>query len=124
MDGRDIEVLYATEKAKVAESLVADRENWAVETVRAVETVKERHSPTEFDCFVTEYDLPGGNGLDLLEWVRGADPDLPVILHARAGSEAVASEAISAGVTDYLREDDEERLRLVLQRRVENAGKP
>jgi PAS domain S-box-containing protein len=123
MDGRDIEVLYATEKAKVAESLVADRENWAVETVRAVETVKERHSPTEFDCFVTEYDLPGGNGLDLLEWVRGADPDLPVILHARAGSEAVASEAISAGVTDYLREDDEERLRLVLQRRVENAVK-
>ena len=55
------------------------------------------------DCVVSEYDLPGSDGLELLETVRGRDPDLPFLLCTGTGSEAVASDAIAAGVTDYLR---------------------
>jgi PAS domain S-box-containing protein len=58
------------------------------------------------DCVVAGYDLSDGTGLDLLRAVREQSPDLPFVLFTDAGSEAVASEAISAGVTDYIRRDE------------------
>ncbi len=54
------------------------------------------------DCVVTEHDLPGTDGLAFLEAIRERRPDLPVVLFTGAGSEAVASRAIAAGVTDYV----------------------
>jgi PAS domain S-box-containing protein len=45
--------------------------------------------------------MPRVNGLELLKFVRARTPDLPFVIFAGRGSEAVASEAISAGVTDY-----------------------
>ena len=54
------------------------------------------------DCVVSDFDMPGADGLELLESVRRADPGLPFVLFTGKGSEEIASEAISAGVTDYL----------------------
>lgn len=121
MGGWDIDVLYATDDESVAERLAADRDRWTVETAEAVESVKSKHAPTAFDCVVTNYDLPGGDGIELVEWVRGVDPDLPVILHVADGSEEVASEAISAGVSDYLRAQEPVSDAKLLETRIENA---
>ncbi|PSP81840.1 histidine kinase [Halobacteriales archaeon QS_4_69_225] len=57
------------------------------------------------DCVVSEYDLHDGDGVDLLETVRERAPELPFLLFVEAGSEAVAAEAIDAGVTDYVPRD-------------------
>ncbi|WP_254839145.1 GAF domain-containing protein [Natronomonas marina] len=54
------------------------------------------------DCVVSEYDLPDADGIELLRAARERAPDLPFVLFTDRGSEAVASEAIAAGVTDYL----------------------
>jgi len=54
------------------------------------------------DCIVSDFDMPGHNGLEFLESVREVDPDVPFVLFTGKGSEEIASEAISAGVTDYL----------------------
>jgi PAS domain S-box-containing protein len=59
----------------------------------------------DVDCVVSDYDMPGCNGLDLLEAVRARYPDLPFVLFTGKGSEEIASEAISAGVTDYLQKE-------------------
>ncbi len=59
------------------------------------------------DCVVSAYRLPGTDGLALLEAVRERDPELPFVLFTDEGSEEVASEAISAGVSDYVEKDDE-----------------
>ncbi|MFC6725478.1 response regulator [Halobium palmae] len=56
----------------------------------------------EFDAVVSDYNMPGANGLEFLDEVRARDPDLPFILFTGKGSESIASEAISRGVTDYL----------------------
>ena len=53
-------------------------------------------------CIVCDYEMPDQNGLELLHAVRETQPDLPFILFTGKGSEEIASEAISAGVTDYL----------------------
>ena len=53
------------------------------------------------DAVVCDYRLPEMNGIDFLERIRRRYPDLPFVLVTADGSESVASEAISAGVTDY-----------------------
>ena len=55
----------------------------------------------EFDCVVSAYDMPDRDGIEFLEAVRERGLELPFLLFTGEGSEAVASEAISAGVTDY-----------------------
>ncbi|GAA0722209.1 signal transduction histidine kinase/CheY-like chemotaxis protein [Halorubrum trapanicum] len=78
--------------------------------VEDIETVT-RTSPDEaldvvrdgrVDCVVSDFDMPGRDGLELLEGVRSIDPGLPFVLFTGKGSEEIASDAISAGVTDYL----------------------
>ena len=54
------------------------------------------------DCVVSDFDMPGRDGLRFLEAVREIDSGLPFVLFTGKGSEEIASEAISAGVTDYL----------------------
>ncbi|WP_050024952.1 MULTISPECIES: response regulator [Halorubrum] len=72
------------------------------ETVRTVAAATERFDEEAFDAVVSDYDLPDGTGIDFLERVREIDPEFPFVLFTGKGSEEVASEAISAGVTDYL----------------------
>ncbi|WP_255149179.1 response regulator [Halorarius halobius] len=55
------------------------------------------------DCVVTDYKMATMDGLTVLRRVRELDEDLPVVFFTGKGSEEIASEAISAGVTDYLR---------------------
>jgi signal transduction histidine kinase len=73
------------------------------------ETALERIDSEPFDAVVADYDLPSMDGVELLRAVRRTRPRLPFVLFADGGSETVASEAIAAGVTDYLpKRTDEE----------------
>ncbi|RLM88940.1 response regulator [Halobellus sp. Atlit-38R] len=74
---------------------------------------------TDVDCIVSEYDLPGCDGIEFLDAVRETDPDLPFVLFTSNGSETVASEAVAAGVTEYLPKTGTERQYEVLGDRIE-----
>ncbi|MFB6157186.1 MAG: PAS domain S-box protein [Haloferacaceae archaeon] len=73
------------------------------------------------DCVVSDYDMPGRNGIEFLEAVREDAPDLPFVLYTGKGSEEIASEAISAGVTDYLQKGSGTDQYAVLANRITNA---
>ncbi|WP_058365210.1 PAS domain S-box protein [Haloparvum sedimenti] len=73
------------------------------------------------DCVVSDYDMPGLDGLNFLERVRDRRPGLPFVLFTGKGSEEIASEAISAGVTDYLQKAGGTEQYRVLANRVRNA---
>ena len=88
--------------ALTAASLEQASDRFDVTAVTNASQALDRLDAESFDCVVTGYELPESNGLDLLDAVRERDEDLPVILCPGAGSEAVASEAIARGVTDYL----------------------
>ncbi|EMA57923.1 hybrid sensor histidine kinase/response regulator [Halorubrum kocurii] len=95
----------------------------AVETAsNATEGLERLADPdTDIDCVVSDHDMPGPNGIEFLESVRERDPDLPFILYTGKGSESVASEAISAGVTDYLQKGGGTEQYEILANRVVDA---
>lgn len=103
--------------------LLEDEGEFEITTEQDPQEALERlgADPGQFDCVVSDYDMPGMTGLDLLEAVRGRGLELPFILFTGKGSEEIASQAISAGVTDYLQKGGgKDRFRL-LGNRVENA---
>ena len=73
------------------------------------------------DCIVSDYDMPEQNGIEFLQNIREEHPDIPFILCTLKGSEEVASEAISAGVTDYLQKDADPSHYKLLTNRIKNS---
>ncbi len=71
-----------------------------VQTANAALATLEETSDVE--CVVSDHELPEVDGISLLETVRVQHPNLPFIIFTGEGSEAVASRAIHARVTDYL----------------------
>ncbi|AAV47335.1 adaptive-response sensory-kinase [Haloarcula marismortui ATCC 43049] len=76
-----------------------------VETETNVADGLKRLDEGTFDCVIAGYDLPGQTGVEFLDAVRKQSPDMPFVLFTTEGNEAAASDAISAGVTEYLRAD-------------------
>jgi len=121
----DILVLHVDDDPDFA-GLTADTlervdEDIAVETAAGAADALARLEAAEFDCIVSDYDMPGRNGIELLEAVRERDPDLPFVLFTGKGSEEVASDAISAGATDYLQKATGTDQYELLANRVRNA---
>ncbi|GAA0721410.1 PAS domain S-box-containing protein [Halorubrum trapanicum] len=112
------------ERPVVRVLVVDDEPEFADETVSALERRRDRIdaapvesaaaaldalSSSSFDCVVSGYELPETDGIELLETVRGRHGDLPFVLFTGAGSEAVASAAVSAGVDEYVRGETPDR---------------
>jgi len=120
-----IHILHVDDEPGVAETAAAflrrEDDHISVTTAsgpgEALDVLAER----SVDCVVSDYDMPELNGLELLERVREDHPDLPFILFTGKGSEEIASEAISAGVTDYLRKGSGTEQYDLLANRIRNA---
>ncbi|PSQ17094.1 hybrid sensor histidine kinase/response regulator [Halobacteriales archaeon QS_8_69_26] len=108
--------------AKVtADVLEGQRDAFEVVVETDPDEALARVEEDEFDCIVSDYDMPGTDGLSLLEAVREYRPEVPFILFTGKGNEAIASEAISRGVTDYLRKGKGADGYAVLANRIEDA---
>ncbi|QPV61619.1 PAS domain S-box protein [Halosimplex litoreum] len=120
-----IRVLHVDDEPDLADlaSTFVEREDerFTVETAASASEGLERLDEAAFDCIVSDYEMPGRNGIAFLETVRSEYPELPFILYTGKGSEEVASDAISAGVTDYLQKGSGTSQYTVLANRIANA---
>jgi PAS domain S-box-containing protein len=89
--------------ASLREHLETEGDQFELVGVTDARTAVERLETDDIDVLVSEYALPETDGLELLETVRERDGDLPFVLCTGSGTEEIASRAISAGVTDYVR---------------------
>ena len=121
----EIRILYVEDDPEFADATATflEREDarFDVETAPDADRGFERLTEADVDCVVSDFDMPGDNGLELLEEVRRQYPDLPFILFTGKGNEEVASEAISAGVTDYLQKQPGPGQYAVLANRIDHA---
>jgi CheY-like chemotaxis protein len=74
------------------------------------------------DCVLSDYHMPEMDGLELLRYVREMEHGIPFILFTSRGSEEIASEAVSEGVTDYFRKRRGTEQWEVLANRIENSA--
>ena len=122
---RPITVLHVDDDPGFAElvSIYLERESDRIEvlTETSVDDALGTLAETDVDCIVSDHDMPRTNGLEFLETVRERDGDVPFVLFTGRGSEEIASEAISAGVTDYFQKGSDTEQYTVLAHRVENA---
>ncbi|WP_207587516.1 response regulator [Halomontanus rarus] len=101
--------------------LEREHEEITVTTATSAPDAMARVTDGTVDCIVSDYEMPELDGLEFLETVRGEGHDLPFILFTGKGSEEIASEAISAGVTDYLQKQPGTEQYTMLANRIENA---
>ena len=118
-------VLYVDDDPSFSEMLstVLERqiEHLEVETASDAETGLEIIRTEPIDCVVSDYSMPRTDGIDFLRSVREGYEELPFLLLTGRGSEDVASEAISAGVTGYLQKRQGSDHYSLLANRITNA---
>jgi PAS domain S-box-containing protein len=120
-----IQVLHVDDESGLAEMVATHlqraNDQISVTPVQTVEEALDRLADTDFDCIVSDYDMPQKNGIEFLKTVRATHPDRPFILYTGKGSEEVASDAITAGATDYLQKETGTDHYTVLANRIVNV---
>jgi PAS domain S-box-containing protein len=123
--GEAIRVLHVEDDPEFSDltAIFLEREEgrFSIDTAADAAEGHELLDDREYDCIVSDYDMPGANGIEFLRAVREAYPELPFVLFTGKGSEEVASEAISAGVTDYLQKESGSESFELLANRIENT---
>nr|WP_101351035.1 PAS domain S-box protein [Haloarcula taiwanensis] len=121
---RQVRVLHVDDDPEFAEVAATFLERvgdgFSVETAANVSEGLARLAEAAFDCVVSDYDMPETNGIEFLEAVRAEYPDLPFVLFTGKGSEEVASEAVSKGVSDYLQKGRGTERYTLLANRIQN----
>jgi len=121
----DIRVLHVDDEPEFAEvaamHLERADEGLDVVTERSAQDGLTRLRSAQIDCVVSDHDMLGMNGLEFLKAVREEFEELPFILFTGKGNEEIASDAISAGVTEYLQKDVGTDQYTVLANRIRRA---
>ncbi|WP_435358602.1 PAS domain S-box protein [Haloarchaeobius sp. DFWS5] len=121
----DICVLCVDDDPEIVELTAAllKRENDRIATIAATSASDglDRLQTEAVDCIVSDYQMSRVDGLAFLDQVRAEYGDVPFILFTGEGSEEIASEAISRGVTDYLQKGPGPNRYAILANRVENV---
>jgi DNA-binding NtrC family response regulator len=87
----------------------------------SLQTAREKFAGATTDAAIVDFSLPDGDGLELLEHFKSADPDVPVIVLTGQGSIELAVRAIKEGAEQFLTKPVElPVLHTLLLRAVEN----
>lgn len=75
-----------------------------------------------YDVIISDYQMPGMNGIELLRFVRKQCGDIPFILFTGRGDEGVAGDAVNAGVNFYVQKGGDPKLQFAdIAHKIETA---
>ena len=97
-------VLLIEDDAALARSLirVMNAEGYQVVHANSGSAAVEKVMSRSFDAVISDLNLPGASGVDVLNVVRAYDPDVPLVLMTGCPTVDTAIEACSLGVLEYL----------------------
>jgi DNA-binding response OmpR family regulator len=73
-----------------------------VDMATSVKEATEAMARSHYDALISDYQMPGEDGLQYLKKVRERDKDIPFILFTGRGREEVVIEACNSGVSFYV----------------------
>ncbi|WP_321507714.1 PAS domain S-box protein [uncultured Methanoregula sp.] len=81
----------------------------AVEILTSAKEALDRIASAPFDAIISDYQMPGMDGIGFLKAVRSGFPDLPFILFTGRGREEVVIQAINNGADFYIQKGGDPR---------------
>jgi response regulator RpfG family c-di-GMP phosphodiesterase len=93
---------YPLDRELVRDVLVKESGGFDVVEAASREDFEKALSHQSFDLVLSDFNILGFEGLQVLEEVHKRKPGLPVIIVTGTGSEEVAAEAIKRGAADYV----------------------
>jgi two-component system chemotaxis response regulator CheY len=74
----------------------------AVEACDGQQAIELFKSSGGFDLVLTDWNMPGKSGLDVVREIRALDKKVPIVMVTTESEKARVLEAIEIGVSDYL----------------------
>ncbi|MFO0675399.1 MAG: sigma-54 dependent transcriptional regulator [Polyangiaceae bacterium] len=81
---------------------IATQKGFRATAVHTIEAAKAHLADHEVGVLVTDMRLPDGDGLQMIEWVRQADPRTVIVAVTAFGSIELAVRAVRQGAYDFL----------------------
>lgn len=121
----EIRVLYVDDSAPMrdltAEFLERVSPRISVHAVSDPESVQSRIEAESIDCIVSDYEMPGYDGLELCEDVREEFEELPFFLFTSNEEPSLIAAALDTGATDYIEKSTGIEHYRLLANRITNA---
>jgi DNA-binding NtrC family response regulator len=96
---------------------------YEVDTALTGEDALEKLGRRSYQLVITDLNLQGTTGMDVLRAVKQQRPDTAVVMITAYGSEKIAVEAMKAGAADYVSKPfDNDELELVVDRVLEGVA--
>ena len=100
-----VKVLHVDDEVgflKVAKQILETKDNFKVDTASSVEEAIKKLEVNSYDVIVSDYQMPGRDGLQFYKELRKSGNDTPFILFTGKGREEVAIKALNLGADYYL----------------------
>ena len=85
--------------------LTQEAPHFSIAVVESGQECLEYLKKNEADCILSDYQMPGMSGLELLQNLRSQNSDVPFIFITGQGNESVARDAFKSGADDYFTKD-------------------
>jgi PAS domain S-box-containing protein len=105
MKKKSVKILHVDDDPsflKVAKRCLKMQDEFQVETASSVEEAWEKMKIEEYDAIVSDYQMPGKDGLQFLKELREKGDATPFVMFTGRGREEVAIKALNLGADQYL----------------------
>ena len=82
--------------------IIENNTDYEVETTNNPSEALKMVMKNDYDLVISDLKMPGMDGLELFDEVKGMKPDLPLIIITAYGSLETADEAMKMGVADFI----------------------
>jgi two-component system response regulator RegA len=87
--------------ARLVSEALEELDGAVIARARGVAHAAELQNGSEWSIAVIAHRLPDGQGVEVLDALRAANPELPIVMLTGQGSEETVIEAFQHGASDY-----------------------
>jgi DNA-binding NtrC family response regulator len=101
-------------------AIVLRKEGYAVTTVHNGRDAMDKVKAENFDVVITDFKMPGMDGIQLLQGIKKHDPSVPVVIMTAYASQQSAIDAVNLGAFQYMiKNAKNEEIKLVVRNAIE-----